>query len=150
MMSSFSIRSILYICDKNIVRSPMAEMLTKHLSCAKIFVDSVGLQAGDIDHFIYAVLEDLPPGASRGPSKTLEQVDGVSFDLVVALSQRAYAQAREAVTGYATRLEYWDVSDPSLITGNREVRLQAYRALRHELEARIRGVLNQTMLSLSP
>jgi hypothetical protein len=37
----------------------------------------------------------------------------------------------------ACDVEFWNTFDPSLIEGNRETRLQAYRAVRDQLQKRI-------------
>jgi hypothetical protein len=44
----------------------------------------------------------------------------------------------ELARGRAVEIEYWPTMDPTLISGSRDVMLDAYRAVRDGLEARIR------------
>ncbi len=48
-------------------------------------------------------------------------------------------RALELTRTNAIAIEYWPTPDPTLATGNREQQLDAYRAVRDELEARIRA-----------
>lgn len=143
MSEDRAIASVLYICDKNAVRSPMAQAITKAFAGKSLYVDSVGLEAGEIDHFVLAVLQEWDLSLERHSSKTLKEVNCASFDLVVALTLAAHRNAHPLVSGHACSLVYWPVPDPTLITGHRNMRLQAYRELRDDLYARVRATLTQ-------
>ena len=45
-----SLNSILFVCNINSIRSPMAEAILKVWFDKKIFVDSCGIREGKIDH----------------------------------------------------------------------------------------------------
>jgi hypothetical protein len=45
--------------------------------------------------------------------------------------------------GRAIDVEYWPMLDPTLVTGQREVMLQAYRDVRDSIEKRIRERFGQ-------
>ena len=49
--------AVLFACTQNSVRSPMAEALLKHLLGHRIYVDSAGVRAGDVDPFAVEVIE---------------------------------------------------------------------------------------------
>ena len=52
--------SVLYCCDHNAVRSPMAEGLMKQLYGQRVFVQSVGVKNDmEIDGFSVAVCKEL-------------------------------------------------------------------------------------------
>jgi len=59
------------------------------------------------------------------------------FGLIVALSSEAWEQVRGADADGGPEVEYWPVSDPTAGEGSREMRLDAYRQTRRDLEARI-------------
>lgn len=129
--------SVLFCCSENALRSPMAEALLKMIHGTRMFVDSVGVRGGEVDPFVVAVLDELGIDASRHRPKTFGDLE-TSFDLVISLSPEAQHWAVELTRDDACEVEYWAVPDPSLVSGNREARLAAYRALRDELLARLR------------
>lgn len=122
----------------NAIRSPMAEGIMKRLHGTRIFVDSVGIKAGEPDPFVVAVMDEIGIDVSRHRAKTFEQLDDDSFDVVISLSPEAQHKAVELTRTNFCEVEYWPTFDASLVDGNRESRLDAYRAVRDDLMRRIR------------
>lgn len=133
-----SITSVLFACTHNSIRSPMAEALMKHLHGKRIYVDSAGVRQGELDPFAVAVLAEMGIDLARHRSKTFDQLQDTSFDLVISLSPEAQHQAVEMTRTMACDVEFWRTMDPSVVEGSRDARLQAYRAVRDELLRKIR------------
>ena len=129
--------SVLFACSQNAIRSPMAEGLLKHLLGHRIYVDSVGVRAGEIDPFAIAVMEEIGIDVSRHRSKSFDQLEDTSYDLIISLSPEAQHKAVELTRTMACDVEFWRVLDPSLIEGSRETRLHTYREIRDQLQRRI-------------
>ncbi|WP_341989043.1 arsenate reductase ArsC [Azorhizobium sp. AG788] len=139
-------QSVLFLCGQNVVRSVMAAALTKHLFGKSLYVMSAGVIAGDVDPFVTAVMEEDGLDVSRHKPRTLEDLEeyeGLGFDLAISLAPDAHHLALEATRTNALTVEYWPTADPTLETGNREQRMAAYRAVRDELEQRIRARFRQ-------
>lgn len=135
-------QSVLFMCGQNCVRSPMAAVLTRHLFGRSLYVGSAGVMKGESDPFVVAAIDEIGLDLSRHRPQTLEDLEeneGLAFDLVVTLSPDAHHRALELTRTNAIAVEYWPTPDPTLATGNREQRMDAYRAVRDELEARIRA-----------
>ena len=130
--------SVLFCCTLNALRSPMAEGLLKLLHHRRIFVDSVGVRAGELDPFAVAAMDEIGIDISRHRAKTFDNLEDTSFDLIVSLSPEAHHSALEMTRTMACEVEFWNTFDPSIVEGNREVRLDAYRAVRDTLMRRIR------------
>jgi protein-tyrosine-phosphatase len=130
--------SVLFCCTLNSIRSPMAEALLKYLHGKRIYVDSVGVRAGEIDGFAIAAMDEIGIDLTKHRSKTFEDLEDTSFDLIISLSPEAQHSAVEMTRTMACDVEYWPTLDPSVIEGNREERLEAYRQVRDTLLARIR------------
>jgi protein-tyrosine-phosphatase len=130
--------SVLFCCTLNALRSPMAEGLFKLLHNRRVFVDSVGVRAGELDPFAVAVMDEIGIDISRHRSKSFDNLEDTSFDLIVSLSPEAHHRALEMTRAMACEVEFWNTFDPSIIEGSREVRLDAYRAVRDTLLRRIR------------
>jgi protein-tyrosine-phosphatase len=138
--------AILFCCNFNQVRSPMAEALAKHLLGTRIFIDSAGLKRAkfdpdeddmEVDPLAAAVMAELGVDLTRHRCKTFDDLEDDSFDLVVSLTPEAQHRAVELARGRSAELEYWPTHDPTLIDGSREHRLEAYRQVRDGLAARI-------------
>lgn len=130
--------AVLFACTHNSVRSPMAEGLLKQLFGHKIYVDSVGVRDGEVDGFAVAVMEELGIDISKHHSKTFDDLEDTSYDLIVSLSPEAQHSAVELTRTMACDVEYWRIMDPGIVEGSREDQLQAYRNVRDELLRRIK------------
>lgn len=130
--------SVLFCCTHNSIRSPMAEGMLKYLHGRRIFVDSVGVRASEIDGFVVAVMDEIGIDLSKHRSKTFDDLEDTSFDLIISLSPEAQHSAVEMTRTMACDVEFWPTMDPSVVEGSREERLDAYRDVRDKLMARIR------------
>jgi protein-tyrosine-phosphatase len=125
----------------NAVRSPMAAGLFQQMFGKSIYVGSAGVHKGFLDPFAVAVMEEIGIDIARHKPVTFEHVEdleGLNFDLIVTLSPPAHHRALELTRTNAAEVEYWPTIDPTGVEGSREQRLDAYRAVRDELTARIR------------
>lgn len=135
-------QSVLFMCGQNVVRSVMAAALARHLFGKSLYVGSAGVIAGDPDPFVAAVMEEIGLDVKKHRPQSvedLEEYEGLSFDLAISLSPDAHHRALELTRTNALAVEYWPTPDPTGEGGNREQRLEAYRAVRDELEQRIRA-----------
>jgi protein-tyrosine-phosphatase len=134
--------AVLFACNFNQVRSPMAEGLMKLMFGERVFVDSCGLRRGEgadgPDPFAAAVMDELGADLSRHHPKTFDDLEEGSFDLVVSLTPEAQHRAVELARHRAVEIEYWPTHDPTLTQGSREAVLAAYRETRDVLAQRIR------------
>ena len=130
--------SVLFACNYNSVRSPMAEGLAKHLFGDVIYVDSAGVRQGGVDGFAIAVMAEIDVDISRHDSKTFDDLEDTSFDLVISLTPEAQHKAVELTRTMAVELEYWPSLDPTGIDGSREVVMAAFRQVRDQLLQRIK------------
>lgn len=140
--------AILFACNLNRVRSPMAAGLMRRRFGTKIFVDSCGLRLdpeNDLDPFVIAVMDEVGVDLTRHHAKTFEDLEDDSFDVVISLTPEAHHRALEMARRRAVDIAYWPTLDPTLVDGSRETMLHAYRDLRERLEARILSQFPQVM-----
>ena len=135
--------SVLFCCDHNAVRSPMAEGLMKKFYGQSIYVQSAGVKSDlDIDGFSISVCEELGIELSRHRVRSFEEMqewgdDLSGFDLVVALSPASQRQALELTRYYHLDVEYWPILDPTGLGEGREEKLNSYRQARDQIKDRI-------------
>lgn len=137
--------SVLFCCDYNAVRSPMAEGLLKQHVGHRIYVQSAGVKNDlEIDGFAIAVCEEqgieLGRHRVRSMDEMLEWGDDLScFDLIVALSPASQRRALEFTRYAALEVEYWPVMDPTGLGETREEKLKTYRQARDQIAEKIRA-----------
>ena len=130
--------AILFACTMNSVRSPMAEGLLKHLLGHVIYVDSAGARSSEIDGFAVEVMDEIGIDISKHKAKTFDDLEDSSFDTVISLSPEAQHKAVEMTRVMACEVVFWNTFDPTIIEGNREIRLDAYRHVRDQLMIKIK------------
>ena len=130
--------AVLFACNLNRVRSPMAEGLMKLIYGTQAYFDSCGLvPTGELDPFAVTVMEEIGADLSRHHAKSFDDLDPGAFDLVVSLTPEAQHRAVEMTRTAAVEIEYWPTFDPTQATGPREAVLDVYRGVRDDLRSHI-------------
>ena len=136
-------QSVLFCCDHNAVRSPMAEGIMKQFYGTDTYVQSVGVKNDlEIDGFTIAVCQELNVELSRHRSRSFDEMeewgeDLSSFDLVLALSPASQRRALELTRFYHIDVEYWPILDPTGLGETREAKLSSYRQARDQIIERL-------------
>ncbi len=91
-----------------------------------------------------AVMDEVGVDLTGHRPKTFDDLDDESFDVVISLTPEAHHRAGELARSRAVELDYWPTFDPTLTTGAREQILDAYRAVRDSLAAKLRARFPQT------
>jgi protein-tyrosine-phosphatase len=136
-------QSILFCCDHNAVRSPMAEGIMKQFYGAGTYVQSVGVRNDmEIDGFAISVCQEMGVGLSRHRSRSFDEMeqwgdDLSSFDLVVALSPASQRRALELTRFFHLEVEYWPILDPTGLGETRDDKLTSYRQTRDQIVAKL-------------
>lgn len=137
-------QAVLFCCDHNAVRSPMAEGLMKKLYGQRAYVQSAGVKNDmEIDGFSVAVCAELGIELSRHRSRSFEEMEELGddlgqYDLIVALSPTSKKLALDLTKLYHLSVEYWPIVDPTSLGGDtREAKLAAYRQTRDQIKANL-------------
>ena len=132
--------AVLFACNMNSIRSPMAEGILKFLHGGSIYVDSVGVRKTEINGFCVTVMDEIGIDISQHNSKSFDDLEDSYFDLVVPMSPGAQHKAVEMTRAMACEVEYWNTFDPSIIESeDRDTMLEAYRTVRDQLMERIKA-----------
>ena len=142
--------SVLFCCDQNSVRSPMAEAATKARHGTRIFVQSCGVHSDlEVDGFMIAVAAEIGIDIARHRSRSFDEMEAWGddiggYDLIVALSPAAQRRALEYTRHFAIEVEYWPTLDPTALGQTRAQKLDAYRQTRDQILGRIDARLPMT------
>lgn len=135
--------SVLFCCDHNSVRSPMAEGLMKQLYGRQVYIQSAGVKNDlEVDGFAVAVCQEVGVELARHRSRNFDEMqewgdDLSGFDLVVALTPASQRRALELTRFFHLDVEYWPILDPTGLGEGREAKLSAYRQARDQIRGRI-------------
>ncbi|NOX42037.1 MAG: low molecular weight phosphatase family protein [Alphaproteobacteria bacterium] len=135
--------AVLFCCDYNAVRSPMAEGLLKQHVGRSVYVQSAGVKNDlEIDGFAIAVCKELGIELGRHRVRTMDEMidwgdDLESYELIVALSPASQRRALEFTRFAALEVEYWPIIDPTGLGHSRDDKLDAYRQARDQIMTRI-------------
>ena len=136
-------KSILFCCDHNAVRSPMAEGMIKKFYGKAIYAQSAGVKNDlEIDGYSISVCEEISVELSRHKTRSFDVMsklgdDISSFDLIVALSPASQHRALELTAIYDLKIEYWPIMDPTGLGDRREEKLIAYSLARDQIRNQI-------------
>lgn len=128
-------KSVLFACNMNSVRSPMAAALLRRQAGENMTVDSAGVYEGGLDPFVEMVMKELDVSMEDHEPKALSDMDIKGFDIVVALTPEAAVEARRFLPRES--IEFWDIENPSDERGGREAILGSYRRVRDDLAKRL-------------
>jgi protein-tyrosine-phosphatase len=144
MLAAFP-QSVLFCCDHNAVRSPMAEGIMKKLYGTGVYVQSAGVSNDlEIDGFAIAVCQEIEVELSRHRSRSFDEMDKLgddlsSFDLIVALSPASQRRALDLTRFFHLEVEYWPIMDPTGLAETRESKLGVYRQTRDQIVDRLKN-----------
>src|SRR5918999_1763557 len=126
---------VLFLCVRNSARSQMAEGLLRSMAGDAVEVKSAGLEAGGLRPEAVVVMGELGLDIAAQRSKSVEDLAGERFDIVVTTCDEAkgacpyFPGARQTL--------HWDIADPAVVAGDELARLQAFREARDDLWTRI-------------
>ena len=135
-MKNINISSVLFCCNYNSVRSPMAEGIFKNLIGRKIFVQSAGVfDTLEIDGFTIKVCDEINVKLSKHRVRSLREMEKEggfigSFDLIIPLTKESSEEAYKYSTYSSVMIEDWIVDEPMKDEKDINKTLFSYRTTR--------------------
>jgi arsenate reductase (thioredoxin) len=126
---------VLFLCVHNSARSQMAEGLLRSMAGDGVVVRSAGIEAGRLRPEAVTVMSELGLDISAQRSKSVDELAGERFDVVVTTCD----EAKEACPLFPGAFEtlHWGLPDPAAVEGDEPTRLEAFREVRDELWAHV-------------
>lgn len=131
---------LLYLCTHNSARSLFAEAITRQLGGRQVAVFSAGDAPTGIHPTTSALLAEWRIDPAGLASKSLDRFLDQSFDYVITVCDRVREHC-PTFPGAATQI-HWSIPDPTEV-GDEEAQRVAFRAVRHEVDVRVRHLLRQ-------
>ncbi len=129
--------SVLFVCTLNSIRSPMAEGMMKARFGDRVYVQSCGLEAGEVSDLMVAVMREKSLDMQNHKSKTLAEMSDTSFDVAIAFNTDAESALRAFFDDSDTQIECWPTPDPTAGAMDVRAMMDNFRAVRDVIEMRI-------------
>ena len=136
MKENRNISSVLFCCNYNSVRSPMAEGIFKNLVGRKVFVQSAGIfDTLEIDGFTVKVCDEINVKLSKHRVRSLREMEKEggfigSFDLIIPLTKESSEEAHKYSSYSSVKIEDWIVDEPVINENDINQTLCSYRITR--------------------
>lgn len=130
---------VLFICVHNSARSQMAAAFLNHLCPGDFIAESAGLEPGELNPLVVEAMAEIGIDISgKIPQSVFELFRmGRLYTHVISVCDAASAERCPVFPGLCERHE-WSFPDPSALPGTRAERLEGVRAIRTQIEARVR------------
>lgn len=142
-------KRILFLCVANSARSQMAEGLARALLGQRAEILSAGSQPSSVNPHAIAAMAEIGIDISSHRSKSVDEIDVISLDLVVTLCTD---EVCPVLPGRVRRL-HWPIADPATKEPLPEEEMRArFRAAREQILGRIQvlAALTSAQQSMDP
>jgi arsenate reductase len=126
---------VLFLCTENACRSQMAEGLADHFLAGKARAFSAGVKPTRVNPRAIQVLAELGIDIRHHRAKSLDELSGETFDLVITLCDEARDQC--PIFPGATPVVHLGFPDPARATGSEETILAAFRRVRDDIRGKV-------------
>ena len=129
---------VLFICVHNTARSQIAEAYLRRMLGESIFVESAGLEPGELNPYVIRVLAEQGIDIrSKQPRSVFDLYRaGHLYDYVITVCSRKTEEMCPAFPGSAIRFN-WPFEDPQTYTGSDAEIMRRVRALAATIEEKI-------------
>ena len=134
---------VLFLCTENACRSQMAEGLVNHDLASQIKAFSAGVRPSRVNPRAIQVMGELGIDISHYRSKSLDDLAGEKFDLVITVCDNAAAQC-PMFPGNA-EIVHISFPDPAQATGTEEEIMAAFRRVRDDLRGQLIPLLREKL-----
>ncbi|MEX2138733.1 MAG: arsenate reductase ArsC [Pirellulales bacterium] len=132
---------VLFVCTGNSARSQMAEGLLRHHAGETFDVRSAGTDPKGVNPLAVETVKEIGVDISQQQSKKVSEVmEQVSIQYAIFVCASADDRC-PTLGGFSGQRLYWPFEDPAAATGTKQERLQAFRDVRDQIDARIRAWL---------
>ncbi|MGI9270813.1 MAG: arsenate reductase ArsC [Woeseiaceae bacterium] len=134
-------KKLLFLCTGNSCRSQMAEGLCRHLRGDEFEVFSAGVEKHGLNPLAVKVMQEIGIDISGHFSKTVDELDSVTLDYVVAVC--GHADETCPAFAPATKRIYRGFDDPPKLAADaasEDEALAHYRRVRDDIRSYIEGL----------
>jgi arsenate reductase (thioredoxin) len=132
---------VLFLCTENACRSQMAEGLMNHDLAGQVKAFSAGVRPSRVNPRAMQVMSELGIDISHQRSKSVDELAGEHFDLVITVCDHAAEQC--PMFPGDTEVRHISFPDPAQATGTEEEIMAVFRRVRDDLREHLVPLLRQ-------
>jgi len=134
---------VLFLCTENACRSQMAESLVNRDLAGQVQASSAGIHPSQVNPRAIQVMNELGIDISHHRSKSVDDLAGEQFDLVITVCDNAAAQCPM----FPGNVEIMHVGfpDPARATGTEEEIMAVFRRVRDDLRGQLIPLLRERL-----
>ena len=131
-------QKLLFLCTGNSARSQMAEALLRERAGEAFEVYSAGLEPKGINPYAIRAMDELGIDIRSQRSKdTSEFMGRIFLHHVITLCGHADKSCPQALWAQGGVKQHWPFDDPAAVEGDDAAKLEAFRTVRDQINARI-------------
>lgn len=134
---------VLFVCTHNSARSQMAEGFLRSMAGDRFEVASAGTEATRVHPLAKKAMAEVGIDLSGHISRTVDQFLDLPWDYVITVCDTANEKC--PIFPKQTSRLHWSFADPSRATGPEDERLEVFRRVRDQIEARLSEWIRDTM-----
>jgi arsenate reductase len=134
---------VLFLCTENACRSQMAEGLVNHDLAGQVQAFSAGVRPSRVNPRAVRVMAELGIDISHHRSKSVDELAGERFDLVITLCDQAQEQC--PFFPGDTEVRHVGFPDPARATGTEEGIMAAFGQVRDEIRQQIIPLIKEKL-----
>ena len=132
---------VLFLCTENACRSQMAEGLVNHDLAGQVKAWSAGVRPSRVNPRGVQVMKELGIDIRQHRSKSVDDLAGEAFDLVITVCDQAQQQC--PIFSGETEVMHMGFPDPARATGTEEEIIAAFRQVRDALREQLVPLLRE-------
>jgi arsenate reductase len=132
---------VLFLCTENACRSQMAEGLVNHDLAGQVQAWSAGVRPSRVNPRAIQVMAELGIDISQHRSKSVDDLGGEPFNLVITVCDQAQEQC--PLFPGETEVRHVGFPDPAKATGTEAEIIAAFRQVRDALRAELIPLLRE-------
>ena len=133
--------NVLFLCTENACRSQMAEGLVNHDLAGQVQAFSAGVRPTQVNPRAIQVMKELGIDISHHHSKSVDDLKGAQFDLVITVCDSAADQC--PMFPGETEVLHVGFPDPAQARGTEEEILATFRRVRDEMRQQLIPLLKK-------
>jgi len=135
---------VLFLCTENACRSQMAEGLVNHDLAGQVQAISAGVRPSRVNPRAIQVMAELGLDISHHRSKSVDDLSGEKFDLVITVCDRAQEQC--PLFPGETEVMHVGFPDPAKASGREEEIMSVFRQVRDAMRKQLIPLLQGKLL----
>ena len=134
---------VLFVSQGNPARLHMAVGFTRHYGGSLAVVDNAGSGSDSIDPYCQWAMNETAIDIADQSVDNLKSKDLTSYSHIVTIGKGARESLASLPSG--ARSEHWDLPDPAAVRARPDELIRAYRAVRNEIETRVKEFLRTAL-----